>query len=623
MFVLLTLLVEASRLFVPPGTLPKDSRVAAVHIETGWSEARVVGEGAGAAPDFRTRAGTFVVSVFGPDGRARGFTRITAKKDDEIAILAPSSPARGRGQLSVDLTFPKDAKPDPKDLALLLVGHEKRLVPDVFVFTGTTRAQAFWLDVPAGLAAIALTSRGWTLAKPLSPEVPERGAVAVSGEAVEKPSLRLLFDVAESVEQGNVEVELLNCEKERNFPGPTPIERCVPVASQKGRSDTEHVFGGLDPVLFAVRWKLGKWSDTAMADMQNARPVEKRIVVRPFEVSGRVTAGGAPTAARLRFWAVNTGHVFETEAGEDGIYRLALVRRGRYAVGIQRPDAPPFGAALRLEGDELRDEHADFDVPVNRVTVRVVDARSKDPVAGAEVFVKDLQGVRSSSWVVDASGTTTLAPQEKGSYTLTGSAKGYRQSPPERLDVDENLRDRDVEIRLQPSVDIRIRVLDARAAPSARAVVGVVDAGGDSVSGALTDEQGVGLLPDPISPGQPLAVRDAGGRIGVFRWSAEEQQDLMMPWPGPPVVVRFVAPDGEPRPRWATLFAIDGIAYRDGSTRIAACGGDLQSRPDGTFRICGLPATGTLRIWPFGKPDLAVTRPLPVTEEIVFAVPAR
>ena len=27
MFVLLTLLVEASRLFVPPGTLPKDSRV--------------------------------------------------------------------------------------------------------------------------------------------------------------------------------------------------------------------------------------------------------------------------------------------------------------------------------------------------------------------------------------------------------------------------------------------------------------------------------------------------------------------------------------------------------------------------------------------------------------------
>jgi hypothetical protein len=33
--------------------------------------------------------------------------------------------------------------------------------------------------------------------------------------------------------------------------------------------------------------------------------------------------------------------------------------------------------------------------------------------------------------------------------------------------------------------------------------------------------------------------------------------------------------------------------------------------------------SGNLTIWPFGIPQLAVTRPLPVTEEIVFTVPAR
>jgi hypothetical protein len=334
-FALLTLLVEASRLFVPSGTLPKESRVEIVQIETGWFETCEIGEGPGDVPDFKSPTGTLVVSVFGPNGASRGFTRLAVKRGEEIAIQVPTSPARGRGQLSLELAFPKDAKPDPKDVS-------------------------------------ALTSREWTLAKPLNPDVPERGALALRGELVPKPSLRLRFDVAESVGHGPVEVDLLDCEKQRNFPGPTPIERCTLVSSQKGRSDT------------------------ATEDLENARPTVKTIPIRPFEVFGRVTAGGQTVAATLLFWAVNTGHTFETDADENGFYRIAL-----------------------------------------------------------------------------------------------------------------------------------------------------------------------------------------------------------------------------------TLFAIDGVAFADGSNRITLVGGDFQSRPDGTFRIGGLPAAGNLTIWPFGIPQLAVTRPLPVTEEIVFTVPAR
>ncbi len=391
MFALLALLVEASRLFVPQGTLPKESRVEIVHVETGWFETREVGEGAGTVPEFRPPAGTLVVSVFGPNGAVRGFTRFAAKHGAEIAIEVPVAPARGRGQLALELSFPKDAKPGPKDVALILTGHEKKLFPDVFVLTGTgrVRARAFWFDVPAGAAGIALTSKDWTLAKPLNPDVPERGALALSGEMVEKPSLRLLFDVAESVGHGPIEVDLLNCEKQRNFSGPTPIELCALVTSEKGRSDTGFVFSGLDAELFACRWKLGKWTDTVTVDLESARPVVKRIAIRPFEVSGRVTAGGRATAAKLRFWAVNTSHTFETEAADDGIYRLALIRRGWYTVGIRRPGFEPFGADLRLEGDEPRDEHADFDVPLNRVTVRILDAKSGEPIAGAMAFVED------------------------------------------------------------------------------------------------------------------------------------------------------------------------------------------------------------------------------------------
>jgi hypothetical protein len=225
----------------------------------------------------------------------------------------------------------------------------------------------------------------------LNPDVPERGALALRGELVPKPSLRLRFDVAESVGHGPVEVDLLDCEKQRNFPGPTPIERCTLVSSQKGRSDTEFVFNGLDPILFAVRWKLGKWTDTATEDLENARPTVKTIPIRPFEVSGRLTAGGQTVAATLLFWAVNTGHTFETDADENGFYRIALVRRGWYMVGIRRPGFEPFQATLRLEGDDPRDEHADFDMPVNQIVVKILDAKSGDPVPGAMAFVADLQ----------------------------------------------------------------------------------------------------------------------------------------------------------------------------------------------------------------------------------------
>ncbi|HEX7579097.1 MAG TPA: carboxypeptidase regulatory-like domain-containing protein [Thermoanaerobaculia bacterium] len=617
MFALLTLLVEASRLFVPPGTLPKESRVESVQIETGWFETRLIGEGD--VPDFKSPAGTLVVSVFGPNGASRGFMRLAVKRGEEIAIQVPTSPARGRGQLSLELAFPRDAKPDPKDVSLLLVGHEKRLFPDVFVFTGTARARAFWLDVPAGAAAIALTSREWTLAKPLNPDVPERGALVVRGELVPKPSLRLRFDVAESVGHGTVEVDLLDCEKQRNFPGPTPIERCTPVSSQKGRSDAEFVFKNLDPKLFAVRWKLGKWTDTTTEDLENARPTVKTIPIRPFEVSGRVTAGGLPAFAKLRFWPVNTALSFETDADEDGFYRIALVRRGSFLVWIRRPGFEPFQADLRLEGDDPRDEHADFDVPVNRVTVRIFAAKTGEPIAGATAFV---EGGGGFSGTTDASGAAVLSPLPKNSYTITGSAKGYRSSEPVRLDVDEGTREREIRIGLLLSADIRLRVLDIGGVRLVGASVCAMS-GPDPISDGRTDDNGIAVLPNPFPPGQPLVAWDAAGHIGVYRWSGEEQQDLVIPLSAPPILVRFVSAGGEPRPRWAPGFSIDGVEVPLYIARFEKSGGDTVSRPDGTFRLAGIPSSGLLVLWPFGIPELSMTRPLPVVEEIVFTVPAR
>jgi hypothetical protein len=109
----------------------------------------------------------------------------------------------------------------------------------------------------------------------------------------------------------------------------------------------------------------------------------------------------------------------------------------------------------------------------------------------------------------------------------------------------------------------------------------------------------------------------------VFHWSGVDQQDLVIPPSAPPVLVRFVSGDGQPRPRWAPGFSIDGVQIPLYLSRFESSGGDTNSRADGTFRLAGLPASGVLILWPFGMPELAITRPLPVTEEVVFTVPAR
>src|ERR1039458_7571505 len=78
-FALLAVLVESSYLFLPQGTLPKESRVEVVQVETGWFETREIGEASGDAAEFSPPAGTIVVSVFGPNGAARGLTRPPAE----------------------------------------------------------------------------------------------------------------------------------------------------------------------------------------------------------------------------------------------------------------------------------------------------------------------------------------------------------------------------------------------------------------------------------------------------------------------------------------------------------------------------------------------------------------
>jgi hypothetical protein len=110
--------------------------------------------------------------------------------------------------------------------------------------------------------------------------------------------------------------------------------------------------------------------------------------------------------------------------------------------------------------------------------------------------------------------------------------------------------------------------------------------------------------------------------MGFFRFSGAKEQILDIPAPGPPVTVVFRSPDGTPLAARNVVLGVDGIMdVRRFAERSLASGSDTASRADGSLRILGLPARGALTLYPLGRPDLAVTRDLPVADPVLFTLP--
>jgi hypothetical protein len=140
--------------------------------------------------------------------------------------------------------------------------------------------------------------------------------------------------------------------------------------------------------------------------------------------------------------------------------------------------------------------------------------------------------------------------------------------------------------------------------------------------GVVTNGSGVAEWAQPLPSGSPLLAVDTNGRMLFSRYGGEQEQTLLFQPPGPPVVVRFLKPDGAPLTEGSVAVAVDGILddMRFLEQAIAA-GGDARPGSEGRLRVAGLPASGLLTIFPWGRPDLAVNRDLPVREEIVFTLP--
>lgn len=605
---------RAATLVVPGGHVPVGGSLEALDEKLGVIHARKVD---GPVARVRIPGRRVVLCAYDEKKRPLGCQSATAVAGETKSVPGFPRLGRGRGQLLLGLTYPDESA--PADVRVVLRSGEERIPPDALVTGRSLRLYAIWYDAPAGAASLELASRHWFV-REAGIEVPERGTrVAVGLALARKPKLTVHLEGGEKLGDGDVSVDLFTaCPESLVSPElPPPLLFCRSDGTWTGRWEADFSFPDLDPGLKAIRWRKGPLSNARWVDLRDGESRDERLPVEVFEVFGTVRRAGRSMLAEMK-WEMGNG-VAEVRArtDADGEYRLFVAQPGEWGVGLRDEQGRVFGDACVVASDV----RCDFDLPSNVVRARVVDEADR-PVAGARIDY-EVHGPGPERLRVDVGGEATndaglaeLPPLRAGLLTLSVRAERFAPATAGPIEITESTTEREVVVRLRDGARLRILISAAGGGPARKARVW------SGAYGAVADDDGLAILESPLSPGAPLIAFDLGGAMAFSRFPGGDSFEIRIPRPGPPIQVRFQRPGGTPLPDMGVHLAVDGILddLRFSEQALAA-GGQWSSDAGGRMRVAGLPGQGTLTIYPFGRPDLALTRTLPVLDELVFTVP--
>ena len=172
-------------------------------------------------------------------------------------------------------------------------------------------------------------------------------------------------------------------------------------------------------------------------------------------VSGRVTIEGKPIAAEVGF-SSEEGMMAGARTREDGTYEVVLAAPGQYHVYARAEQLSDrhFQMVRVIRGSET----IDFELREQAIEGSVVDAVTRQPIAGANVTLAPV-GMMSITGEVqtDANGQFRLVVSAAGTLRLIASAAGYGQ----RTQIVSSSATQ-YAFELTPAEDLHIRVLDAR-----------------------------------------------------------------------------------------------------------------------------------------------------------------
>jgi hypothetical protein len=248
-----------------------------------------------------------------------------------------------------------------------------------------------------------------------------------------------------------------------------------------------------------------------------------------------------------------------------GAYRVENLRAGSY-------DFQVFSPQSGLHHDEKvtldADRQLDVELRAIKVSGRVLEAGSGDPVPGARLQVEAADGEQANRFPFmgevssDDAGVFSVAVSGEGSWKLTVDKGGYAQATA-TVQVGDQPVD-GVEIRLQPTAGLVLQVARAVGAPPSNVQVAVLDGAGRAIvaGGYTTGENGrVRLATVPAGTWEVLVNCGDSATVSLVATSPGPPLPVLLP-PQAALTVRVPALVGSEALAKVSLIAADGRPFR-------------------------------------------------------------
>jgi hypothetical protein len=216
---------------------------------------------------------------------------------------------------------------------------------------------------------------------------------------------------------------------------------------------------------------------------------------RVARLSGRVTRGGKPVAARIVSASPRSA---DSAAGSEktdhnGMYVIDGLSEDDYVIGL----AKEWTKSVRVSGDTV----LDIELPALSVSGRVVEANSGQPLSGVTVQVRSFSSTGdagvSRTNITDSLGRFSVEGVEPGEYQIVAHKSGFKVCS-ELLSIPAPS---EPVLSLTPAEGITIRVRDGISGLALRAVAVDAFSGAQPLRLNITlDETGSGELPQ-LNPG--------------------------------------------------------------------------------------------------------------------------
>ena len=407
-----------------------------------------------------------------------------------------------------------------------------------------------------------------------------------------------------------------------------------PLATASIAPGVVHEFTDLPAELHQVTLKVGQWQFVRDVDLSSGRDGEAVFELEPITISGRIFLGDDPVAAELRFH--NRGDWVSVRTDDAGTYRATLWHPGYYTIqiAVSGSGRAPFTQHF-TKIDESGER--DFRMPLTDYTLRVRDAETGAPVAGARTNIGNVWLDESNTeqslldtLVTDDSGSATLPPLRAGRLLVTVTATGYAEG---RLDQpvtegDRNRHDLTVSLR-RPHMSHQLRLLSAQGQPLSGAEIWAFadrDLTAPTWQASTADDGLVDII-DGMENALFL-IRHPRAATAARRWTsgADEIVEWQMEAPAPALTASIKRP-GEVAARsaritiWVDGMRLSGVplAFATWSSPAADMQGVWVARnlPHRATRLLALPLGTSHAVESRAPETLATTIPFP------WASPAR